>query len=96
MTYLRVPRLRDLWSPFGVPRACVASGFAGALAKARFDEKVTVVRSERNLGSAGGFALGLKTAVKRAPDFQLSLDDDNVLEAGCLAQLDAGMPSTRA
>lgn len=44
------------------------------------ENKIHVIRSEKNCGSAGGFALGLEYARTLPCDFVLLLDDDNVLE----------------
>lgn len=56
----------------------------------RHEGKIHVIRSEKNLGSAGGFALGIEYARTLPCDFVLLLDDDNVLEPGGLGMyLDA-------
>lgn len=49
--------------------------------------KVTVVRSERNVGSAAGFTLGLKAARDYGPTWVWILDDDNLPEPTALAAL---------
>lgn len=46
---------------------------------------VTSVINPINLGSAGGYNLGLKTAIDREPDLIWLLDDDNCPEPGALA-----------
>lgn len=50
---------------------------------------VDVVRSSRNVGGAGGFALGIRRALMRCPgvDAVWLLDDDTVPEPGALAAL---------
>ena len=50
-----------------------------------FREKVQIVRSDKNLGSAGGFALGIEHVRKVDCDYVLLLDDDNLLEDGAVA-----------
>jgi len=56
-----------------------ASGDCGAL---------DVLRSERNLGGAGGFALGLQAACAGGADWVWLLDDDAVPRPGALAALE--------
>lgn len=46
----------------------------------KYEDKVVIIRHENNLGSAGGFASGLKYVRDIDCDFVLMLDDDNVLE----------------
>jgi rhamnopyranosyl-N-acetylglucosaminyl-diphospho-decaprenol beta-1,3/1,4-galactofuranosyltransferase len=50
-------------------------------------ERVTVTRSEINLGGAGGFALGIKQACMRGADWIWLLDDDAVPREGALDAL---------
>lgn len=47
-----------------------------------YGERVTVLRQEYNLGSAGGFALALAEAQKVECDYVLILDDDSVPDEG--------------
>lgn len=47
-----------------------------------YGERVIILRSEKNIGSAGGFALGLEKARTIDCDFVYILDDDNVPEEG--------------
>lgn len=49
--------------------------------------KYYVVRTERNLGGAGGFSLGLKTAVAAGCDFAWLMDDDTIPEPTALEEL---------
>lgn len=51
-----------------------------------YGEKVVVVRHEKNLGSAGGFASGLRFVQRIDCDFVLILDDDNVPEEGTISK----------
>jgi GT2 family glycosyltransferase len=46
-----------------------------------------VVVMGRNTGSAAGFKRGIECAMASASEFLLLLDDDNVLEPGCVAAL---------
>jgi rhamnopyranosyl-N-acetylglucosaminyl-diphospho-decaprenol beta-1,3/1,4-galactofuranosyltransferase len=61
-----------------VPAAAVLGGCEGAL---------EVVRSDTNLGGAGGFAAGLRLAVDRGADWAWLMDDDAVPEPAALASL---------
>jgi rhamnopyranosyl-N-acetylglucosaminyl-diphospho-decaprenol beta-1,3/1,4-galactofuranosyltransferase len=45
------------------------------------------VETERNVGSAGGFSLGMKIAHQKAFDWIWLLDQDGTVESGCLAAL---------
>ena len=50
------------------------------------DPRLMVVRSARNIGGAGGFALGMKTAMERlSPDWLVVMDDDAHPRPGALA-----------
>lgn len=49
-----------------------------------YPDKIEVIRTENNVGSAGGFAIGLARARDMSCDFVLMLDDDNVLEPDAL------------
>lgn len=49
-----------------------------------FGDKVTIVENERNLGSAGGFAVALEHARGTECDFVLLLDDDSVPQDGII------------
>ncbi len=51
-----------------------------------YGDKVTILRQEKNIGSAGGFALGLSYARHTIADFVFMLDDDNVPEEGASEQ----------
>ena len=50
-----------------------------------YGDRVTILRQEKNLGSAGGFAVGLEHARGIDCDFVLILDDDSVPEEGAIA-----------
>jgi GT2 family glycosyltransferase len=54
---------------------CSTDGTAAYLASVG-DRRVHVVRSEVNLGGAGGFELGMRRATRLDPDWYLLLDDD--------------------
>ena len=60
-----------------IQERCDASGYA----------KVNVYRNLRNVGSAGGFSLGIKKAYDLKSDLILLLDDDNLPRKGTLQQL---------
>lgn len=49
-----------------------------------YGERVKVIREEKNLGSAGGFAIGLEAARGTDCDFVFVLDDDSVPEDGTI------------
>lgn len=54
------------------------------------DPRLTVVRSARNIGGAGGFALGMQTAMARlSPDWLVVMDDDAHPRPGALAAFHA-------
>jgi len=65
-----------------------------SLARTEFGDFARVVRSEKNTGSAGGYRLGLETALY-LPETKLLflLDDDNKPLPGCLAALCAELNS---
>jgi GT2 family glycosyltransferase len=54
-------------------------------AKNRYGDKIEIHRIEKNIGSAGGFALGLERAQSIECDFVLLLDDDNLPEERALS-----------
>lgn len=49
------------------------------------------VRTEKNIGGAGGFSLGLKQAVLRGADSVWLMDDDTIPDKDCLKHLLNGM-----
>lgn len=51
-------------------------------ARAAEDSRIVILRQSRNIGSAGGFAAGIKHVQTLPCDFVLLLDDDNVPEKG--------------
>jgi GT2 family glycosyltransferase len=53
-------------------------------AKIKYGEKLEIVRSEKNLGSAGGFALGLEKIRSLDCEYVLILDDDNLPDEGTI------------
>lgn len=58
------------------------------LCKALNNSKIKVVKTGKNLGSAGGFYAGIKFAYEQGKgDFIFLLDDDNVVEVNCLENL---------
>lgn len=50
-----------------------------------YGQRVQILRQEKNLGSAGGFGVGLAHARQTDCDFVLLLDDDCVIEDGAIA-----------
>src|SRR4051812_17118683 len=59
----------------------------GEQARARFGDAVTVVRSEDNLGAAGGFAAGISKAMKSGAAWVWLMDDDACPVPSALRQL---------
>ncbi|MEN3110953.1 glycosyltransferase [Uliginosibacterium paludis] len=53
----------------------------------RFDERVSLIRLERNLGSAGGFHAGMREAMRHPHALLCLLDDDNVFTPGALSRM---------
>lgn len=52
------------------------------------DKRVHLLRNDENLGSSGGFKVGLEYVIKNlSPDFVWLLDDDNVPQQGSLKSL---------
>lgn len=50
----------------------------------KYENKIRVIRSDINIGSAGGFHLGIKKAHEEGKgDFIFLLDDDNVVQKNC-------------
>src|SRR5574344_1347094 len=43
------------------------------------NKNILIINSEKNLGGAGGFYLGLKNAIKEDIDYILIIDDDAIL-----------------
>ncbi|TQK05123.1 glycosyltransferase [Herbaspirillum sp. SJZ107] len=67
----------------GTPGATGTSGAAGAARR----HPVTLLRSDTNLGGAGGFALGMTHAFADGHDWIWLLDDDAMARPDALAQL---------
>jgi rhamnopyranosyl-N-acetylglucosaminyl-diphospho-decaprenol beta-1,3/1,4-galactofuranosyltransferase len=63
---------------------------------ARRDDRLEVLRSERNLGGAGGFALGLQHACAAGYDWVWLQDDDAVARPDALCALERTLPSLGA
>jgi GT2 family glycosyltransferase len=59
------------------------------LASNEFPGFVDVVFIGRNSGSAGGFKAGMQRALDLGADYVMLLDDDNEMQPGCLAALEA-------
>lgn len=57
------------------------------LARAEFGDFAEVIVIGRNTGSAGGFKAGLSRALEGDAEYFLLLDDDNLLQPGCLSEL---------
>jgi len=49
--------------------------------------RLEIVKSEENIGSAGGYALGLSAAIENSYDYLWLLDDDNLPQKDSLASL---------
>jgi GT2 family glycosyltransferase len=77
----------------GLDRAVVVDNGAtqdiAALAQAGFGDFADVVTLDRNTGSAGGFKAGMQRALDLGATYLLLLDDDNEMQAGSLAALQA-------
>ncbi|MEW5952063.1 MAG: glycosyltransferase [Elusimicrobiota bacterium] len=59
-----------------------------SLVKNLKSNKIKVIKTGKNLGSAGGFYIAIKTAYENSKcDFIFLLDDDNIVEKGCLEDL---------
>lgn len=58
-----------------------------ALAASEFGDFAEVLVIGRNTGSAGGFKAGMARALQTDAEYLLLLDDDNVLQPGCLQAL---------
>ena len=54
---------------------------------ARYCPKLKVVTNDENLGGAGGFALGIKIALKNRPDWMCLMDDDVELDSFVLEHI---------
>lgn len=95
ITYNRLPLLREALTALAhstrpVDQILVidnqsTDGTADALS-AEFPH-VAVERTKANLGSAGGYYLGIKRAVDQGFDWIWTLDDDSIAEPDALAQL---------
>lgn len=59
------------------------------LAQHEFGAFVVVVTMGGNTGSAGGFKAGMQRALELDAEYLLLLDDDNELQSGCMAALEA-------
>lgn len=53
----------------------------------QFEDRITILTQAENLGSAGGFSLGLKKAYDLLADFVYLLDDDNLPEDHAVLEL---------
>lgn len=51
------------------------------------EENIQVIRTEKNIGGAGGFSLGLKSAVMEGCDFTWLMDDDTIPTPTALEEL---------
>lgn len=58
-----------------------------SLSNNTFGNKIEVITLLHNTGSAGGFNVGLKRVKDLEPDYVLLLDDDNLLQKGCINSL---------
>jgi len=52
-----------------------------------YDGKLKAVTANENIGSAGGYSLGISTAIKEAYDYLWLLDDDNLPQKNSLSSL---------
>lgn len=77
----------------GLDRAIIVDNGAkediATLVQAEFGGFAEVLVMGRNTGSAGGFKAGMERALQSNAEYLLLLDDDNVLQPGCLQALQA-------
>lgn len=66
---------------------CSTDGTKEWLDSLKGDSKLHVVHTERNIGGAGGFALGTKLAVEAGCDFVWLMDDDTMPQPDALKLL---------
>jgi len=66
---------------------CSDAGAVGGTGVPDSQERVTLLRSDMNLGGAGGFALGMARAFAAGHDWIWLLDDDAMARPDALAQL---------
>jgi len=96
LAHLRVTLARLLAEP--LERICIVDnstcpqdGTAAWLA-AQTDPRLTVLSPPRNLGGAGGFALGLAELERTDPDWIVVMDDDSRPAPGAIARFRAAPP----
>ena len=61
--------------------------------KEQSDSRLRTVFAEANLGGAGGFALGMKTASAEGPDWIVVMDDDARPEPGAISEFRKALPT---
>lgn len=66
---------------------CSTDDTAGFLETLKNDDQYLIIRTDKNIGGAGGFSLGLKTSVKYGCDFTWMMDDDTIPNADALERL---------
>ena len=66
---------------------CSTDGTASFLEKYRDNPNYVIVRTDKNIGGAGGFSLGLKESVKQGCDYTWMMDDDTIPHNSALEEL---------
>lgn len=66
---------------------CSTDHTAEYLETLKNDPQYLIIRTEKNIGGAGGFSLGLKTSVLNGCDFTWMMDDDTIPENNALEEL---------
>lgn len=57
---------------------------------------IHVIKSNENIGGAGGFSLGLKSAYESSADWFMLIDDDAILDLDCMENLDPATSSFKS
>lgn len=71
----------------GLAEAGGAAEEESVLEAARADRRLVIIRTERNLGFAGGMNVGIRYACVRGAEYVWLLNNDTVVEAGTLTDL---------
>ena len=66
---------------------CSTDGTASFLESKSQDKKYIIIRTETNIGGAGGFSLGLKESVSKGCDYTWMMDDDTIPSITALDEL---------
>ena len=66
---------------------CSTDGTEEYLKQYANNPKYTVIKTEENVGGAGGFSLGLKTSVQLGCDYTWMMDDDTIPQLNAVEEL---------